>query len=112
MQLPSFLSKLTPKKTTASVPFSLKALNQTAVTILLLLVVLALDAWFLQNIAATIYRYKFADVGARTVLSTRVNFPKYEQVVDKMQKGEVYESEPLRERSPFTPVPKVGQRGE
>ncbi len=112
MQLPAFLKKLNQKKTAAAVPFSLKALNQTAVAVVLLLVVLALDIWFLQNIFRTIYRYKFADVGARTVLSTRVNFTKYEQVVDKMQKGEVYESEPLRERSPFTPVPKVGQREE
>ncbi|MBP9686340.1 MAG: hypothetical protein KBD66_00900 [Candidatus Doudnabacteria bacterium] len=109
MQLPAFLSKLNQKKSAASVPLTLKGLNQTAVAVVVVLLALALDVWFMQNIFRTIYRYKFADVGARTVLSTRVNFTKYGQVIDKMQKGEVYESEPLRERSPFTPVPKVGK---
>lgn len=109
MQLPSFLSKLQMKRSSA---VALKAPSRTVVAVGLLCLALALDVWFLQNIVRTIYQYKFADVGARTVLSTRVNFTKYEQIADKMQKGAVYEPETLRERSPFTPVPKVGQAEE
>ena len=106
MKLPAFLEKLRPKKGASKAK---RVLNKTAVMLFLSIVIAGFDVWTIQGIVRTVYQYKFSDIGARQVISTRVDFGKYDTVLQKKKKGEVYEPERPVGRNPFMPVGRAGE---
>jgi hypothetical protein len=70
------------------------------------LLVLLADIWVAQSAVRVVYQYKFADVGARTVQSTRVNFQNYDQAIERIEGGDTYTPNLPQLHNPFLALKK------
>jgi hypothetical protein len=71
---------------------------------ILLVVVLLADIWLVQSAFRAIYQYKFSDVGARLVQSTRVNFEGFSKASNRIEQADSYRPAPAPAANPFKEV--------
>jgi hypothetical protein len=104
MDLKSILEKLNFKK--KSGPAKRVPLSPSLVFTILSLAVIFADVWMIQSAFRTIYQYSYADVGARMVQSTRVNFDGYTKAVERIENAGNYSPQRGGEKNPFAVQPR------
>lgn len=98
MDIKKFFSKFLPAKRAAG---SKWGPSPKLVFTALALIVLLLDVYMIQSAVRSVYKYKFADVGARTVQSTRINFEGYSTAVNRIEDGVNYKPMVFEILNPF-----------
>ena len=87
-------------------PIVKKSVGPGLVFFALSLLVLLADIWVAQSAVRVVYQYKFADVGARTVQSTRVNFKNYDQALERIEGSDQYTPHLPELNNPFRALKK------
>ncbi len=104
MDIQSIFKKLSPTKSSGIKPFQHAGATPVVALTIATIVVLLMDAWFAQPAIKALYQYKFTDVGARQIQSTRINFDGYKKALDRIDTAATYK--PPRDviPSPFRSV--------
>lgn len=107
MDIQSIFRKLSPTKSSGIKPFQHAGATPVLVLSIATVIVLLADAWFAQPAIKAIYQYKFTDVGARQIQSTRINFDGYKKALDRIDTAATYKPPLDPIASPFRPVTRV-----
>ncbi len=104
MDIQSIFKKLSPSKSSGIKPFQHAGATPVLALSIATAVVLLADAWFAQPAIKAIYQYKFTDVGARQIQSTRINFDGYKKALDRIDAAATYKPPRDAIASPFRAV--------
>lgn len=104
MDIQSILKKISPTKSSGIKPFQHAGATPVLALTVATVVVLLADIWFAQPAVKAIYQYKFTDVGARQIQSTRINFDGYKKALDHIDTAASYKPPRDAIASPFKPI--------
>lgn len=101
--LRALLKKLSPQKQSSGRSL---AVSPGMVFAFASIIVIAADVWMVQAALRSVYQYSYADVGARTVQSTRVSFDGYEKAIRRITEAEQLVPSPADVTNPFAQLPR------
>lgn len=104
MDIQNIFKKLSPTKSTGIKPFQHAGATPVVVLSVATVVMLLADIWFAQPAIKSIYKYKFTDVGARQIQSTRINFASYTKAYDVITNAATYKPPIENMSNPFKSV--------
>ncbi len=105
MDIKSIVAKFNFKNNKTSIT-KLKSFSPGTVFSVLAIVMVVLDLWLLQSAVAIIFRSRSSDVGAKVPQSTRVDFPGYNQAVDRIDGASTYVPVAQLKANPFQALKK------
>lgn len=109
MDIQNIFKKLSPTKSSGIKPFQHAGATPVVALSIAAVVILLANVWFAQPAIKSIYKYKFSDVGARQIQSTRINFVGYTKASDSITKAATYKPPIEKISNPFKPVSRTAE---